>query len=93
MKEIRTHQFSSNDIDVSFQTWEYDLDYPSDLFNDFYWRLEGCVDRHAPIKKLKSKEIKMKAKPCITPELCHMIKTENKLFERKKDNQRMRMLN
>ena len=47
----------------------------------------------APIKKLKSKEIKMKDKPCITPELCHMIKTENKLFERKKDNQGMRMLN
>ena len=58
-------KFSSNDCidDVSIQTWEYDLDNPSDLFNDFYWRLEGCVDRHAPIKKLKPKEIKMKAKP------------------------------
>ena len=88
-------KFSSNDCidDVSIQTWEYDLDNPSDLFNDFYWRLEGCVDRHAPIKKLKPKEIKMKAKPWITPELCHMIKTKNKLFERKKDNQLMRMLN
>ena len=45
-----------------------------------------------PIKKLKPKEIKMKAKQWITPELCHMIKTENKLFERKKDNQRMRII-
>ena len=50
-------KFSSNDYidDVSIQTWEYDVDNPSDLFNDFYWRLEGCVDKHAPIKKLKPK--------------------------------------
>ena len=50
----------------------------------FFWRLEGCVDRHAPIKKLNSKEIKLKIKPWITPELSKMIKTRNKLFERKK---------
>ena len=38
-------EFSSKDfIDVSIQTWNYDLDSPSDLFNDFFWRLEGCVD-------------------------------------------------
>ena len=54
------------------------------MFNDFYWSLEGYVNRHAPIKNLKPKEIKMKANPWITPELCHMIKTKNKLFERKK---------
>ena len=79
-------KFSSNDFidDVSIQNWNYDLDNPSDLFNDFYCRLEGCVDRHAPIKKLKSKEIKMKTKPWITPDLCHIIKVKNKLFERKK---------
>ena len=78
-------KFSANDfIDVSIQTWNYDLDNPSDLFNDFYWRLQGCVDRHAPIKKLKPKEIRLKTKPWITPDLCRMIKTKNKLFERKK---------
>ena len=44
-------KFSSKDfIDVSIQTWNYDLDSASDLFNDFL-RLEGCTDRHAPIKK------------------------------------------
>ena len=88
-------KFSSNDFidDVSIQTWNYDLDNPSDLFNDFYCRLEECVDRHAPIKKLKPKEIKMKTKPWITPELCHTIKTKNKLFERKKDNQQIIMSN
>ena len=50
----------------------------------FFWRLGGCVDRHAPIEKLNSREIKLKIKPWITPELSNMIKTRNKLFERKK---------
>ena len=43
-----------------------------------------CVDRHAPIKKLKPREIKLITKPWITPELSRMIKTKNKLFVRKK---------
>ena len=79
-------RFSSKDVhgDVSIQKWNYDLDNPTDLFNDFFWRLEGCFDRHAPIKKLNSREIKLKIKPWITPELSNMIKTRNKLFERKK---------
>ena len=35
-------KFSSNDFidDVSIQNWNYDPDNPSDLFNDFYCRLE-----------------------------------------------------
>ena len=43
-------KFSSEDFydDISIQNWNYDLD---------------CVDRHAPIKKLNSKEIKLKVKP------------------------------
>ena len=78
--------FSSKDFhdDVSIQNWNYDLDNPTDLFNDFFWRIESCDDRHAPIKKLNSREIKLKAKPWITPELSKIIKTKNKLFERKK---------
>ena len=68
-------KFSSKDFhdDESIQKWNYDLDNPTDIFNDFFWRLEGCVDRHAPIKKLNSKEIKLKIKPWITSELSKMI--------------------
>ena len=79
-------KFSSEDFydDISIQNWNYDLANPTDLFNDFFWRLEGCTDRHAPIKKLNSKEIKLKVKPWITQEISKMIKTKNKLFERKK---------
>ena len=40
---------------------------------------------------MKPTEIKLKAKPWITPELSHMIKIKNKLFERKKGKQEMKM--
>ena len=39
------------------------LDNPTYLFNDFFWRLQECVDRHALIKKLTGREIKLKVKP------------------------------
>ena len=32
-------------------------------FNDFLWKMEGCVNRHAPIKKLTRKEIKKMKNP------------------------------
>ena len=50
----------------------------------FYWRLEGCVDRHVPLKKLSKKDIKLKSKPRITPAIMKMINERNKLFKRKK---------
>ena len=69
---------------MSIQNWNYELHNPTDSFNDFFWRLESCVDRHAPMKKLNSNEVKLKAKPWITSELNKMIKIKNKLFARKK---------
>ena len=63
--------------DVSIQNWNYDQCF-------FFWRLEGCVDRHVPIKKLNYREIKLQVKPLITPKLSKMIKINNKMFERKK---------
>ena len=53
-------------------------------FNDFYFKLAGCVERHAPIKKLSPKEVKLKQKPSISRELIKMIKIRNKLHRRKK---------
>ena len=43
--------FSSKDFHVSIQKWNYELNYSTEQFSNFFWRLEGCVDRHAPIKK------------------------------------------
>ena len=56
----------------------------NDQFNDFYLKLEGCADRHAPYKKLTPKEVKLDQKPWISSDIIKMIKTKNKLFYRKK---------
>ena len=70
--------------DVSLQNFANKFDSVHDQFDDFVWKFEGCVDRHAPIKKLKSKEIKLKNKPWITNRIMKMIYIRNKLFARKK---------
>ena len=69
---------------MSIQNWEATFDNVNDQFNDFYWKLEDCVERHAPVKELSSKEIKMKSKPWITPNIHKLIRNRNKLFKRKK---------
>ena len=71
--------------DVAIQNCNYVDEDPNNLFDDFFQKLDGCVERHAPVKKLKPKEIiKLKAKPWINDKLFHTIKMKNKLFERKK---------
>ena len=42
------------------------------------------VERHAPSKKLSTKEVKLRHKPWISNELIKMIKIRNKLHRRKK---------
>ena len=46
--------------------------------------MEACVDRHAPLKKLTPKQVKLVNKPWVTADLQKMIKIRNKLFQRKK---------
>ena len=70
--------------DVSIQKWDATYENVNDQFNDFFWKLNGCVERHAPIKELSPKEIKMKSKPWITPGITKLIRNKNKLFKRKK---------
>ena len=41
--------------DVSLQNFANKFDSAHDQFNDFFWKPEGCVDRHAPIKNLTGK--------------------------------------
>ena len=47
-------------------------------------KLQGCVERHAPLKKLSPKEIKLKTKPWITKQISKLINVRNKIFARKK---------
>ena len=79
-------KFQSDEFrdDVSIQNWNTNLNNANDLFHDFHFKLKGCVDRHAPIKQLKPKEVKLANKPWITPEISKMIKIRNKTFARKK---------
>ena len=51
---------------------------------DFYTKLEGSVNRHAPLKKLSPKQIKVKNKPWLNADILKMIKVRNKVFARKK---------
>ena len=70
--------------DISIQDFTNNYDDVNDQFRDFYFKLEGCVDRHAPLKKLTPKQVKLNLKPWISTELNKMIKIKNKLFYRKK---------
>ena len=70
--------------DLSIQNWNTNQDNVSDSYNDFIWRLKGCSDRHAPLKKMSKKEIKLKNKPWITPYIVTKIKHRNAIFARLK---------
>ena len=70
--------------DVSIQNWNTNPPNVNSLFIDFYSKLQGCVDRHAPYKKLSPKEIKLQSKPWIPTEIFKLIKVRNKIFARKK---------
>ena len=78
--------FSSESFrdDVSVQNWNYSHDNVHDSFKDFYTKLEGSVNKHAPLKKLSPKEIKLKNKPWLSAEILKLIKIRNKAFARKK---------
>ena len=61
--------------------------------SDFIWRLDGCAERHAPTKKLSPKEVKLKLKPWITPDIVKLINIRDRLFNRKKrqpENERVK---
>ena len=70
--------------DVSIQNFNNQYQDVNDKFNDFYFKLEACVERHAPLKKLTSKQVKLENKPWISADIQKMIRIRNKLFQRKK---------
>ena len=72
--------------DISIQQWNCESQDVNLAFNDFSWRLKGCVDRHAPLKKLNKKQSKLQSKPWITKDILKQIKDRNKLFIKMKKN-------
>ena len=82
-------KFNENSFldDLSIQTWNArNSQNTNEKFNDFLWRFEECVDRHAPVKKLNKKQLKNKEKPWVNNVILRMIKHRDKLFKRKKEN-------
>ena len=63
--------------DVSIQNFNNNFEDVNEQFKDFYLRLNGCIDRHAPLKKLTPKEVKLKHKPWISDYINKMIKAKN----------------
>ena len=79
--------------DVSIQPWLDQTNDPNLLMADLVWRLDGCTERHAPMKKLSPRETKLKLKPWINRDIQKLIRVRDKLFARKKrqpDNERVR---
>ena len=70
--------------DVSIQRWKSDSRDPNLLMSDFVWRLDGCAERHAPVKKLNPKNVKLRLNMWMTPEILKMIRIRDRLFARKK---------
>jgi len=70
--------------DICKQTWENDLTDVNELYEEFITKLNSCVDKHAPIKKLTKREMKIKSKPWITMNVRKLIDQRNKLFNRRK---------
>ena len=54
------------------------------LANDLRWRLDGCVERHAPLKKLPDKEVKRRLNPWMTNKILKIMAVRDRLFARKK---------
>ena len=69
--------------DISIQNFNVEFDDVNDQFNDFYFKLESCIDRHAPLQKLNPKEEKSMQKHG-SQELIKIINIRNRPFQRKK---------
>ena len=79
--------------DVSIQNWNTNLPNVNSLFIDFYSKLQGSVDRHAPYKKLSPKEIKLQSKPWISTEIFKFRNRSGiKSLPERKDSQTMPIL-
>ena len=50
-----------------------------------FYGVEGCIDRHAPLKKLNKKLLNKISKPWINKYILKMISYRDRLFKKKKE--------
>ena len=80
--------------DVSIQTWNcLTINDTNKKFEDFLWRVEGCVNRHAPMKNVSLKQNNKRNKPWFTNYILRLIRYRDKLFHKKNLIQPMSSLN
>ena len=60
--------------DVSIQIWKEDSNDANVLMSDFVWRLDGCAERHAPVKKLSPRDVKLRLNPWMNPEMLKLFR-------------------
>ena len=61
--------------DLSIQNWNKS-DNVHERYKSLLSRFEACVERHAPIRKLNKKEVKIQNKPWITPTIIKRLTNE-----------------
>ena len=49
---------------------------PSSMFHLFYDKISAIIDKHIPFKQITRKEIKLRSKPWITPEIKRSIQVK-----------------
>ena len=55
---------------------------PVKTFNDFYWRLSACVERHSPLIKVGKNHLKLVQKPWISAKIQKMIIHRDSLYDK-----------
>ena len=72
--------------EVSFVNWETICTTSNNDVNEnfqrFYSTIIQIIDKHAPVKRLRKKQITFKFKPWITKGIKISINTKNELFKR-----------
>ena len=69
--------------DVQSINWHEILSHHDDInqnFNSFHSCISSVIDKHAPIRQLSKKEVKLRTKPWITSGLRKSITTKNRLY-------------
>lgn len=71
--------------EVSAVNWQLVFNYnpdPTNMFDIFYKKISEIIDKHAPMKKISKRELKIKSKPWITPAIKKSISIKNNLYKK-----------
>ena len=70
--------------DIRLINWEEVLSPncdPTTMFEAFHDTISNVINKHIPIRQLSKRELKVKAKPWITPAIIKSIRVKNKLYK------------